>query len=82
MSDWPIALRALTGIYMVLGFFYFFVMLFVLHTYETKTGRRPTFITFWPFDRELREEYPDATRWARYVFVFGLALLPLWLLYT
>ena len=81
MTDWPIALKILTGIYMVLGMAWLFLTMFVLHAYETKTKSLPPFITFWPFYKEVREEYPDATRWGRSIMVLGLALAPIWLAY-
>ena len=81
MTDWPITLKALTAIYVILGMVWFFLSIFVLQTYETTTKRRPPAITFWPFNRAIRDEFPDAARWARFIFILGLVLMPFWWLY-
>jgi len=46
----------------VLGMILFFLSIFVLHTYEAETKKRPTSIQFWPFNKELQEFYPSLTK--------------------
>ena len=67
-------------VYMFLGLIYMGLLMVVLHTYQTKTNRLPP-VLFWEFRKELREEFPDATKWARGIFIFGLALVPVWMFY-
>ncbi len=49
----------------VLGMILFFLSIFVLHTYEAETKKRPTSIQLWPFNKELKEFYPGLTKAGR-----------------
>lgn len=73
-------LGGLFVLYLLLGLIYMGLMMMVLHTHQTKTNKVPPFL-FWEFRKELKDEFPDATRWARTIFFFGLALVPVWVLY-
>ena len=64
--------------YFLLCLIYMGLMMVVLHTHQTKTKKLPP-VFLWEFRKELKEEYPDATRWARTIFVLGVALVPVWL---
>ena len=46
----------------VLGIILFFLSIFVLHTYEAETKKRPPSINFWPFNKEIQEFYPSLTK--------------------
>ena len=68
---------ALLLIYVFLGLVYGALLIIVLHTYQTRTRRLPP-VFFWEFRKELRDEFPDATGWARAIFILALALIPVW----
>jgi hypothetical protein len=59
---------------MIIGTIYLGLMMIVLHTYETKSGSRPPAITLWAFNGELKNKFPDATRWGRWIFVTAWVL--------
>ena len=63
------------AIYMIVGMAYLVLMMVVLHTYETKSGSRPPAMTLWAFNSELKNEFPDATRWGRWLFVAAWVLV-------
>ncbi len=67
-------LNALYLVYMMLGMVYLALTMMVLHTHQTKTKKLPPAFMFWAFNSELREAFPDATRWARAIFIIGLVL--------
>ena len=67
-------------VYLFLGLIYLGLLITVLHTHQTRTKKIPP-ILFWEFRKELRQEFPDATRWARAIFILGVALIPVWFIY-
>jgi hypothetical protein len=49
----------------MLGMILLFLSIFVLHTYEVETKKRPPSIQFWPFNKEIKEYYPGLSKLGR-----------------
>ena len=56
----------------VFGMILLFLSIFVLHTYEAETKKRPASIQFWPFNKELQEFYPSLTKAGKFLQISTL----------
>lgn len=63
----------------VTGFIYLFLSVFVLHSYELKTKKKPWHVLqFWPFYSEMKELYPQQSKFGQilvYIAFAGTSLL-------
>lgn len=50
-----------------LGMILLFLNMFVLHTYEADTKKRPPSVQFWPFNKEIKEYYPSLSKLVRFL---------------
>jgi len=55
-----------------LGMILFILSIFVLHTYEEATKKRPPSVNFWPFNKEIKEFYPGLTKLGRIIQIATL----------
>lgn len=53
----------------VLGMILLFLSMFVLHTYETETKKRPPSVQFWPFNNEIKEYYPGLSKLGSFLLI-------------
>ena len=44
-----------------------YLSIYVLHTYETKTGQKPPSLQFWPFNEETKKVFPVLSKLGRYL---------------
>ena len=57
----------------VLGMILLFLSMFVLHTYEAETKKRPPSIQFWPFNKEIKEYCPGLSKLGRFLQIGAIA---------
>lgn len=64
------------------GVVYMVQSMFVLHTFEIQSGKRPPTVQWWPFDEEMKAAYPGQSKLGRILFisiiVFALPLVVGW----
>lgn len=53
----------------VMGMILLFLGMFVLHTYEVETKKKPPSVQFWPFNNEMKEYYPGLSRLGRFLLI-------------
>ncbi|MES9942128.1 MAG: hypothetical protein ABW104_09250 [Candidatus Thiodiazotropha sp. 6PLUC2] len=53
----------------VLGMILLLLSMFVLHTYEAETKKRPPSVQFWPFNKEINEYYPGISKLGRFLHI-------------
>ena len=53
----------------VLGTVFLFMSIFILHAYEKETKRRPPAVQYWPFSKEMKQHYPDASKVGRILLI-------------
>ncbi len=49
----------------VFGAVFLFMSMFVLHAYEKETKKRPPYVQFWPFSKEIKQYYPRVSKVGR-----------------
>jgi len=58
-----------------------FITMFVLHYSELKNGKFSGWINFWPFYKEMKEEHPIGSQWARWFTYAGFVLIIPWMVW-
>ena len=80
MFDIGKLLEALAFAAILPGFIWVGVSMHVLHESNSKHGRFTGLFTLWPFDKEMKSNYPDMCRLGRFLFFTVLVLQAPWLL--
>ena len=65
---------------MLPGLIWLFITIHVLHFSELKHGRFSGWFQFWPFYSEMKDKYPESSRWARVLTYVCFALMLPWLI--
>ena len=61
------------------GMIQFVISLYVLHTYETETNKKPPSIQFWPYNNEIKKCFPSLTKLGRVLNTTIIILALPWL---
>lgn len=57
----------------VLGMILLLLSVFVLHTYEVETKKRPPSMQLWPFNKEINDFYPGLSKLGRFLQIGAIA---------